>query len=347
MEIQLPISAGRLGALFGAEIIGDPQAEVVTLSALNRAGVGALSFLTGVQHSAGLESAKGSVVFTRADLVRKELPVTYLVVPDPRASFAKVAESFKPVFPWTGISPLAVIDPTADVDPSAHIGPYVCIGEGSRIGARTVIYPFSFIGKAVAVGDDCEIHPNTTLHDRSVIGNRVRIFAGTVVGSDGFGYFRSGNTGPHQEMPQIGNVRVEDDVRLGALNTLDRATINETVIRRGCKFDDQVHIGHNCDIGEDTIICGQSAMGGSVTVERDVMMGGHVGVAQGVHVKSGTRFGTKSGALSDMPGNETYSFVPAIPQAQFFRIFRALHKLPKLVDRVRELERQLAEKNNG
>lgn len=345
--VVLPTSAGALGALFGAEVLGDPEAPVSRLSSLESANSGALSFFANPKYGDQLAAAAGAVVFTRSELVRPEAGVTFLLVADPQASFAAVARSFRPSFPWSGIDPTAVVSPTAQIHPAAQVGPYACIGDGAQIGAGTLIYPYVYVGQGVTIGENCEIYPRVTLCDGVRLGNRVKAFPGAVVGSEGFGFFRRGDKGPYEDMPQIGIVVIEDDVRIGAGSAIDRATLSQTRIGRGTKIDNLVHVGHNSNVGEDCILCAQVGLGGSGVLENDVALGGQVGLGHGVHVGTGARMGGQSGSTTNVPGNETYFFTPATPVREFGRLWRQLKKLPELVSRVRELEKRLGEKENG
>ena len=218
--IELPTTAAEVGALFGAEILGDPQAAVSRLGALGDAASGTLTFFANPKYADQLNGLRDAVVITRADLARPELPLTFVLVPDPQASFAQVANRFRPAFPWTGISPLAVVSPKARVHATAHVAPYACIGDDAEIGPRSLVYPYAYVGRAVVLGEDCELHPRCTLYDGVRLGNRVKVFSGAVLGSDGFGFFQETPKGPYVAMPQIGGVVIEDDVRIGAVRPL-------------------------------------------------------------------------------------------------------------------------------
>jgi UDP-3-O-[3-hydroxymyristoyl] glucosamine N-acyltransferase len=345
--IELPTTAGEVGALFGAQIVGDPKAPVSRLGALGDAGSGTLTFFANPKYADQLNGLKEAVVITRAELVRPDLPVTYVLVQDPQASFAQLADQFRPAFPWAGISPLAVVSASARVHPTARVAPYAVIGDDTEIGAGSLVYPFAYLGRSVVLGEDCELHPHCTLYDGVRLGKRVKVFSGAVVGSDGFGFFRKTPKGPYVAMPQIGRVVVEDDVRIGANSAIDRATLSQTRIGRGSKLDNLVHVGHNSNVGEDCILCAQVGLGGSGTLENDVVLGGQVGLGHGVKVGSGARMGGQSGSSTNVDGDQTYFFTPATPIREFARMFRGLRKLPELLSRVRELEKRLGDKSDA
>ncbi len=347
-QIELPTTAGVLGALLGAEVVGDPRAPVLQLSGLARARTGSLSFLSDGHYTEALSGAVGSVVLTRQEHAGGREGITFLIVSDPKASFAKVAASIRTEVAWLKMPKNAMVCESAEIHSQAVVGPNCFIGPGARIGAGTVVFPFAYVGAGVQIGENCEIHSHVTLYDGVQIGNRVKVFAGAVIGSAGFGYFRQGDTGPYTEMPQIGTVVVEDDVRIGANSTVDRATLDETRVGRGTKLDDHAHVGHNAQIAEDCIMCALAVIGGSAKLERDVVLGGQTGIGQGVTVGQGARLAGQAGSTTNVPrGLETYFFNPLIPVREFGRIYRVLRKLPKLLERVRDLERRVGEQTDG
>jgi UDP-3-O-[3-hydroxymyristoyl] glucosamine N-acyltransferase len=214
------------------------------------------------------------------------------------------------------------------------------------IGAGTVLYPYVFVGSQVEVGQNCMIYPNVSLLEKVKIGNRVKIFPGAVLGADGFGLMtrETAGEGSVSEMPQIGNVVIEDDVRIGANSTIDRGTLGETRIGKGSKLDDQVHIGHNSKIGKNCILCGQVGLSGSVVVEDNVVMGGQVGVSDHMKIGKGARIGGQAGVGTDLEGGEEYFGSPALPMKLSLRILRQFKRLPELVERIRALEEVLGKK---
>ncbi len=332
------MKAASLGALFRAEVVGDPEVDIDSLVSLDQMRRGGLSYYGDPKYAGSLQAAAGGVVLTRSDLMIRNLPLTYLLVEDPKACFIQVAQTMRSPFPWKGISPLAVVDPSAHIHPTAAVGPHAVIGPDVQIGRGSVIFPFAFIGAGVQLGEDCEIQPHVCIMGGVRVGNRVRVFAGSVLGSDGFGLHRTGSTGSYLEVPQLGNVVIEDDVRLGAHTSINRATLATTHIHQGVKMDDKVHVGHNCIVKQDSVLCAQVGLGGSVVLERDVVLGGQVGLGHGVQIGEGARLGGQSGTSTNLPGGQTYFFTPATPVRDFARIFKALRKLPELVERVRKLE---------
>jgi UDP-3-O-[3-hydroxymyristoyl] glucosamine N-acyltransferase len=340
-ELEFPTTAGDLGRSLGAPVIGNGQAEIRSLAPLQSAGEGALSFFSNRKYGSFLTRIRDAVVLTSEALVRPDLPLTFIVVPDPQLAFATVARSFSSRSEWPGVSPQASVHPGAELEANVQIGPFAVIREGARIGAGTVIHPFAYVGADVETGRDCELFPHVTLLDRVRLGDRVKIYPGAVIGSDGFGYFEAGASTGLTEMPQLGTVVLEDDVRIGAHCTIDRATLGETRVCVGTKLDDQVHIGHNCRIGEKSILCAQVGLGGSTTLEEGVILGGQVGIGHGVTIGKGARMGGQSGSSTNVRGGETYFLTPAVPMRETVKIVRYLRKLPEIWERLKRLEERV------
>ena len=226
-DLEFPTTAANLGRSLGARVIGNGDAEIRVLSSLESAREGTLSFFSNKKYGACLAQIQGAVLFTNESLVRPDLPLTYIIVPDPQTAFAAIASKFAARPAWPGISLQAVIHPKAVLEENVHVGPFAVISEGVSIGAGTVVQAFAYIAPDVVIGEGCHIHSHVTILERTKIGNRVKVFPGSVIGSDGFGFFGSDSSTGHKEMPQIGNVVIEDDVRIGAHCTIDRASLGE------------------------------------------------------------------------------------------------------------------------
>jgi UDP-3-O-[3-hydroxymyristoyl] glucosamine N-acyltransferase len=221
-----------------------------------------------------------------------------LLASQPRLAFARAAQFLSASSNReVGVHSTAVVHPSAHlaanaaVEARAVIGEAVVIGKGTRIGAGCVI------GAGARVGKDCQIYPNATLYPGTQIGDRVIIHAGAVLGSDGFGYVRDQQTGRHEKFPQIGRLEIEDDVEIGANTTIDRGALEVTRIGRGTKIDNLVHIGHNCQIGEDVVIAAQTGFSGSIVVENNVILGGQVGIGEHARICEGVMLGGQGGVL--------------------------------------------------
>ncbi len=245
----------------------------------------------------------------------------------------------EPAFP-PGIHPTAVIAPSASVDPSAHIGPFCALGEGVRIGARSVLQGGNFLGTHCSLGEDVRLFPNVTLYPSSELGNRVRIHSGTVVGSDGFGYVQ--DAGIHLKVPQIGSVMIRDDVEIGANVTIDRGALGPTIIGRGSKIDNLVQIAHNVTIGEHCLVVSQAGIAGSSKLGNYVVIAGQVGIAGHLKIGNHVSVAAQSGVMRSIPDGEKWLWSPAQPDRQAKRQMIALQQLPDLLRRFNELEKSLA-----
>ena len=334
----MPYTAAEIAKLLGAEILGDASAVLKGFAPADRAQPGDLTFAENEDYFARAEQSAASAIIVDAPCTssRKAL----IRVKNARIAFAKVLPLFFPEPALqAGVHPTAIVPASAKVDPTAHIGPHCILGEQVRIGPRSVLHGLNYVGDACRLGEDVKLFPNVTLYPRTEVGNRVRIHAGTVVGSDGFGYVL--DKGSHLKVPQIGNVILCDDVELGANVTVDRGALGPTIIGQGTKIDNLVQIAHNVTIGEHCIIVSQVGVSGSTKLGNYVILGGQVGLAG--HLKIGNRVSVaaQSGVMHNIPDGETWLWTPAQPDRQAKRQMIALQQLPELIRRVKELEKQL------
>lgn len=339
MEIVFPTTAGELGRALHADLIGNGELPISGVSALDSAQAGSLTFFSEKKYESLLEKLEGVTILTTRDLANQMNANAVLVVENPKKAFSEITKRFLPPSPWKEISSQANIHPGASIAKDCAIAPFAVIGEGAKIGARTVVYSGAYVGPGVIIGEDCEIHPNVALIANVEIGNRVKIFSGSVLGSEGFGFLEGG--GSYTAIPQIGKVVIEDDVRIGAKCTIDRSTFGETRIGKGSKLDDQVHIGHNCRIGSNCILCAQVGLAGSTILEDDVILGGQVGLGGHMTVGKGAQLGGQTGAGTNLKGGERYLGSPAAPLRETLRSFRYTLKLPELFDKVKKLEAKI------
>ncbi len=340
-SFEFPILAGQLGRHLGAEVVGDAGLELSHLSALSMAEEGALSYLSDKRFSAQLGKMKHVALFTTADLVRRDLPLTFLVVENPKEAFSGVARHFQRRPLETAIAPSAWIHPEAIVESGAGVGANAHIGRGAIVESGASVGPQCYLGERVRVGAGSVLYPRVTLLDDVIIGKRVMIFPGTVLGGDGFGFTPGGPGVLPREVPQIGTVVVEDDVRIGANCTVDRATIGETRIGRGTKIDNQVHIGHNVQIGERCLICAQVGIAGSVVIGDDAMLGGQAGISDNVHIGRGAKVGGAAAVFSHVDDGETVMMSPSMPKERAMPVLKLLRRLPEMWERLKALEARM------
>ncbi|MEJ2657566.1 MAG: UDP-3-O-(3-hydroxymyristoyl)glucosamine N-acyltransferase [Desulfobacterales bacterium] len=263
-------------------------------------------------------------------------------VGNPQLAFIKVLNLFHPsAKPDLGISRDAYIGKAFLCGEDVSIAAMAVIGDNVTFGHRVVIHSSVAIGNSVVIGDDVRIYPNVTILERCIIGNRVTIHAGTVIGSDGFGFVPEGDK--YCKIPHMGIVKIDNDVEIGAGNTIDRATFGETWIQSGVKTDNLVHIAHNVTVGENTLLVGQVGISGSVTVGKNAILAGQAGIAGHLTIGNRAIIGPQAGVAKSVPDGETVSGSSAIPHRQWLRVQRVLPKLPELAKKFSEIERRLKE----
>lgn len=320
------------------EVVGDGEVLICGVAPIEGAKEGDITFLANPRYAHYIKDTRASAV-----IAKDPIPgITTLTVDNPYLAFAKVLNLFHPsTRPEPGIHPTAVISPTASLGRDVVVYPHVYVGEGVRIGDRVILYPGVFVGEGVEIGEDSIIHANVSIREGCRIGRRVVIHCNSVVGSDGFGYARDGER--HVKVPQVGIVRIEDDVEIGACVTIDRATMGETVIGKGTKIDNLVQIAHNVEIGRDAIIVAQVGIAGSAKVGSRVTLAGQVGVVGHVTIGDDSMVGAQSGVAKDLPPGKAFSGSPAIPHREWLRVQALLPRLPELKREVVELKKKMEE----
>lgn len=333
----MPYTANEITKLLQGELVGDGHVVLKGFAPADRAQVGDLTFAENDDYLAqAKKSAASAILVTTAT---KSDGKVLIRVPNARVAFARTMELFFPEPPVTpGIHPTAVIAKSAQVDATAQIGPNCVIGERVQIGAGAALHGGDFVGDDCQLGDGVVLFPNVTLYARSELGQRVRVHAGTVIGSDGFGYVLDG--GVHRKVAQIGNVIIGDDVEIGANVTIDRGALKPTIIGKGTKIDNLVQIGHNVEIGEHCLLIAQAGVAGSSHLGNYVALAGQVGVSG--HLKLGDRVTiiAQSGVMDDVPAGEKWMGSPAQPDRAAKRQVIASRQLPDLLRRVKALEKK-------
>jgi UDP-3-O-[3-hydroxymyristoyl] glucosamine N-acyltransferase len=331
------LTASAIAQLVGGTLRGDGAATVSSVASLDRAAEGQLTFCGSARYGAQLAETRASVV-----LLAPELPSD---APHARAviTVAKPQEAMVALLPRLyparerrpGVHPSVVIGRGATLGDGVEIGPNVVIGEGASVGDRVTLGAGVTIGAGAGVGADSHLHPRVTLYAGTVVGERVIVHAGAVLGSDGFGYvFRDGG---HAKIPHVGRCVIENDVEIGAGTTIDRGSIDETVIGAGTKIDNLVHVAHNVRIGRLCLIAAQVGISGSARLEDGVVVGGQAGF-QGHHtIGKGARIGGQSGVFGDVPAGETWSGYPARPHRESLRAQAAVFRLAGMLKRLEQL----------
>jgi UDP-3-O-[3-hydroxymyristoyl] glucosamine N-acyltransferase len=316
-----------------ARLVGDGTTLIAGVASLDSATATDIVFVEqDTRLPQALASAAGAVI---AGEFAAAIPTTkpLLISAQPRLSFALVAAALRPSHgDAPGIHPTAIVDPFATIAPGVSIHPCAVINEHATIGEHTRIGSGVIVGAGVRIGSHCDIEAHTVLYPGTTLGDRVRIHASAVLGSDGFGYVRDNETGAQVKFPQEGRLEVGDDVEIGAGTTIDRGALGATVIARGAKIDNLVHVAHNVRIGENTVIAAQSGIAGSSVVEDNVVMAGQVGIADHVHVGPGVIIGAQSGVPTGKvlrgPGKVFWGS-PARPLREHLKELAALARITK------------------
>jgi UDP-3-O-[3-hydroxymyristoyl] glucosamine N-acyltransferase len=275
--VQAEFSLGELAVRFGLTLRGDPSLNVRSVATLSRANSGALTFLANSRYRRQLESTRATAVILSAE-DEAHCPVAALIDPNPYLAYARIASLMHPeMTPEPGIHPSAVVADGAQIASSASIGPLAVIEEGARIGERVLVGPGCIVQKGASVGADSTLRSRVNLYPGVTLGQRCILHAGAVVGADGFGF--APNDGTWVKVPQVGSVRIGDDVEIGANTTIDRGAIDDTVVENGVKLDNQIQVGHNVTIGAHTAIAACTGISGSTVIGQRCMIGGMVGFA--------------------------------------------------------------------
>jgi UDP-3-O-[3-hydroxymyristoyl] glucosamine N-acyltransferase len=338
-----PVRLADLVKIFSGhkeDIRGDADKIINCAMPFDQAGADAVTFADNAVMCRKIpHSRAGAVIVPKQFSGSVEVPV--ILSDNPRLAFARVLQYFYPQSsPFAGISPGASIGNDFVCGTNTAVAPLAFIGDNVSIGDRSVIYPHVFIGNNVKIGDDTVVYPNVSVLENCVIGSRVIIGAATVIGADGFG-FTPDEAGRHVKIPQTGIVAIDDDVEIGASNTIDRATFGQTRICQGVKTDNQVHIGHNVTIGKHSIIVAQVGIAGSTTIGAHVIVAGQAGI--GGHLKIGDRvvIGPQAGVARNVDSGQTVSGTPEMPHGRWLRAQQVVSRLPEMKKQVADMRRRI------
>jgi UDP-3-O-[3-hydroxymyristoyl] glucosamine N-acyltransferase len=334
------LTAADVAAAAGGELRGPGQVTVTAVAPLHRAQPHDVSFLASARYAPLLAGSRPGVLLVTPDLA--DTPggaVARVVVANPQeAMLALLPRLYRTPTREPGVDPTVRIGRGARLGSEPAIGPYAVIGGGARLGDRVTIGAHTVVGDGVVIGDDCQLFPQVTVYAGTSIGARVIVHAGARVGSDGFGYvFREG---VHAKIPHVGRCLIEDDVEIGANTTIDRGSIDDTVIGAGTKIDNLVQIGHNVRVGRLCLLMAQVGVAGSVRIGDGCILAGQVGVSGHHDIGDGARLAAQAGVFGNIPAGETWSGYPARPHRESLRAQAALFRLAGLMKR---LERMLGD----
>jgi len=327
------MKATELASALGAELIGDPDVTVTWIASLESAESGDLVFVDSEKHLAAALASPAAAIIAGDFARRAQSPKPLLIVRHPKLAFSRAARHLRRIpKEQGGVHPFAAIDPTAKLGANVSVREFASVSAEVTIGAGTKIGVGCCIGSRVTIGEHCELKANVTVYPGTRIGNRVTVHAGAVLGSDGFGYVRDPDTGRYEAFPQVGRLEIEDDVEIGANTTIDRGALDATVIGRGVKLDNLVHVGHNVSIGADVVIAAQTGISGSSAIEKGAVVAGQVGIADHVRIEAGAILGAQCGVPTGkiIRGRGILFWgTPARPIRQYLKELAALARLAR------------------
>lgn len=342
------ISLKQISSHINGQLIGDPDVEISGIANIKDAKEGEITFFTHPSYRKYLKDCRASAMIIGKDFPTNSLSNMHVIVTEfPVLAYIKTLELFtekKKI--KTGVNKLAFVSKESKVAESASIAPYAFLDKRTTISAGAVIHPFVYIGENTVIGEGSIVYPHVTIYGNVTIGNNVTIHSGTVIGSDGFGYIWDGTK--HAKIPHIGKVIIEDNVEIGANVTIDRASLGQTIIKKGTKIDNLVQIAHNVSIGENSIIVSQVGISGSVSIGNNVVLAGQTGVRDHVVIGDNVMAGGRTGITGNVPSNSLISGTPHMPHKEWLKLNIYLKKLPLLFEKIKKIEEKLhLEDGNG
>jgi UDP-3-O-[3-hydroxymyristoyl] glucosamine N-acyltransferase len=333
----MEFNAATIAGFLNGEIEGNPDIKVNTIAKIEEGHAGALSFLANPKYEHYIYTTNSSIVLVNKSFVpSQKIGATLIKVENAYEAFASLLRLVDQARPRkTGIHQTAVIELSAKIGSDVYIGPYAYIGDNAVIGDNCAIYPHVYVGDNTKIGANSTLNPGVKVYHECVIGNSCIIHAGSVIGSDGFG-FAPQSENEYMKIPQLGNVILEDNVEIGANVTIDRATMGSTIIRKGVKLDNLIQVGHNVEIGENTVMAAQTGISGSTKIGKNCMFGGQVGLAGHIKIANGTKVGAQAGILGEIKEENT-----AIDIRNFMKSSVIFKRLPELKTKIETLEKDV------
>jgi UDP-3-O-[3-hydroxymyristoyl] glucosamine N-acyltransferase len=339
---RMKFTARIIADFIKGEIVGNPEEVVTDISRIEEGKKGTLAFLANPKYEKYLYTTEASIILINKDFqITSPLKSTVIRVDNAYDAFTSLLELYTKMVPEkSGIEQPSFIDPTAKIGENAYIGAFAYIGSGAVIGKNVKIYPQTYIGDFTQVSDNTVIYPGVRIYHGCYIGSGCIIHSGAVIGADGFGFVQQPDQ-QYRKIPQVGNVVIEDNVEIGSNVTIDRATMGSTVIRRGVKFDNLIQIGHNVEIGENTVIVSQAGVAGSTKVGKNCMIGGQVGLAGHLKVGDNVKIGAQSGVSNSLKDGETVLGSPALDVTKQIKAMIVYKSLPEMSKKIAELEKEI------
>jgi len=339
----MEFTARQIAQVINGEIIGNENVTVNSFSKIEEGKPGSISFLANPKYTHYIYNTEASIVLIDKNaILEKPVETTLIKVDNAYECIAKLLQMYEATKPKkTGIDPLAFVSTNAKIGKNCYIGAFAYVGDNVSIGDNTQIYPHATICENTTIGESCMLYPNVTVYHGSLIGDRVILHAGSVIGSDGFGFAPS--THGYDKIPQIGVVTIENDVEIGANTCIDRSTMGSTYIRKGVKLDNLVQIAHKTDIGENTVMSAQVGVAGSTKVGQWCMFGGQVGIAGHITIGDKVFLGAQSGVPGSLKSNQQLIGTPPMEQRPYFKSQAIFQRLPEMYKQLNALQKEIEE----
>ena len=338
----MQFTAEMIAGMLNGEIVGDKNAAVSTVSSIDGGKAGSLAYLTNPKYEQYIYTTEASIVLVDKTFEPKEeVKATLIKVENVGECVLNLLEMYNATRPQkSGISKMASINEGASVGEGCYIGDFAVVERGAKLGNKVQIYPQCYIGDNVEIGEGTKLYPGVKVYEGCKIGRNCIIHAGAVIGADGFGFAPKAD-GTFAKIPQLGNVIIEDNVEIGANTCVDRAKTDSTIIRSGVKLDNLIQVGHNVQIGSNTVMSAQVGIAGTTKIGSNCFVGGQVGFADHIVVGNGCKIGSQSGIDKGVADGETRFGTPALPGIQYHRSFAVFRNLPEMATKLRELEKRI------
>lgn len=338
--VKMKFTVQQIADILGGDVVGNPQAEVFKLSKIEEGSEGSLTFLANPKYEHYIYTTKATATIVSKSF-EPTAPITTNVieVEDPYKSFSKLLEYYNQIkLMKSGIEPQSFIAASATYGSELYLGAFSYLGDNVKVGNNVKIYPNCFVGDNVEIGDNTILFSGVRIYSESKIGQGCIIHSGVVIGSDGFG-FAPNTDGTYDKVPQIGSVIIEDNVEIGALTSIDRATLGSTIIRKGVKLDNQIQIAHNVEVGENTVIASQTGIAGSTKIGKNCVIGGQVGIVGHLTIGDRVKIQAQSGVVKNLANDEVVQGSPAFGYTDFAKSFVYFKKLPKIVSEMEKKDK--------
>jgi UDP-3-O-[3-hydroxymyristoyl] glucosamine N-acyltransferase len=336
----MKFTAEQIAGILEGEVVGNPNAEVYKLTKIEEGIEGSLTFLSNPKYNNHIYTTKATITIVNDTFFPEgEITTTLIKVPDAYLAFSKLLEFYAQAKGTkVGIEQPSVLSENVKYGDNFYLGSFAYIGKNVTIGNDVKIHPNCFIGDNVVIGNNVTIFAGAKVFSETEIGNNCSVHSGAVLGADGFG-FASNPDGTFSKIPQIGNLIIEDNVNIGSCTTIDRATMGSTIIRKGVKLDNQIQIGHNVEIGENTVIAALTGIAGSAKIGHNCMIGGQVGIAGHITIGNNVRIQGQSGVSRNIKDGEVLQGTPSLDYKEYYKSYVHFKNLPTIVKDIEKLKK--------